>query len=84
MQRLVELLPEAASVIANLEEEARLTYGGEKIYITKRRMDRERTAEALAQVDPDRGIREQARELGLSRKMIYRHIRFRKEWSGPR
>lgn len=84
VDRLVELLPAAGAVVGQLEAEARRVYGGEKVYITKRRMERDQKAEALARVDPERGIREQARELGLSRKMIYRHIRFRKEWGGPR
>ena len=85
--RLAELVPSLdVGVIRQIEAETRASYGGGEVYIHARRPHAD-LEPAKSLIRPDVPVAKQARELGLGRATIYRHLgkrlgqasRFRKE-----
>ena len=73
--RLAELAPALdVGVLRQIEAEARTSYGGGEVYIHARRPHAD-LEPAKALIQPDVPVAKQARELGLGRATIYRHLK---------
>lgn len=76
-RRFRQLDAEISEVLASrVEGEARLAYGGERIYIPNN--TRKDKAKALEGVVQGRPVRQMAAELGVNRVTIYRYLKRRR------
>jgi transcriptional regulator of acetoin/glycerol metabolism len=70
IQDLADLDPD---LVRRVEVEARDAYGTDRVYVAS--MRRQELRQRLALVTPDRPAPDQARELGLGRTTVWRHIK---------
>ena len=75
-RRFRQLDADISELLASrVEKEARQAYGGERIYVANQVLrDKARALEGVVQGRP---VREMAKELGVSRITIYRHLKRR-------
>lgn len=72
-RRLQDLGDLDPALVHRVEVETRDAYGGDRVYIAP--MRRQELRLRLAQVVVDRPVPEQARELGIGRTTVWRHIK---------